>query len=95
MRAARTATSAAPTTSATTMKIDGAKVDRLAKKIQNKHFAGQWNYEVMCVCCLLLADEIRRAEVPDRGKLLDDLVGQIKKYIAAETSNSGSTTFCG
>jgi hypothetical protein len=61
--------------------IDHARVVRTAEKIQRKFFRGMWNYEVMAVCCILLADEVAEAEGVDREKMLGDLVKTVKKYI--------------
>lgn len=68
--------------------VDNARALRIARQIQDKYFIGRWNYEVMAICCILLADEILDAEGVDREAMLDDLVKQIKKFVALSVARS-------
>jgi len=68
--------------------VDGVRAARIAEEIQEKYFAGRWNHEVMVICCILLADEIIDAEGVDRVAMLDDIVKQIKKFMALSVARS-------
>lgn len=68
--------------------VDEDRALRTAEQIQKKYFVGRWNHEVMAICCILLADEIVDAEGVDREAMLDDLVQQIKKFVALSVVRS-------
>jgi len=71
--------------------VDVVRAARIAEEIQEKYFVGRWNHEVMAICCILLADELADAEGVDRDAILDDLVKQIKKFVALSVVRSEKT----